>query len=133
MKLSVMLSRKVGAPVLVQWTREDDIRHSYYHTTSVEQIDVALDADNKVTGWRHNSVAPTILSTFVPGFSEASKYAIVAGAVSGGGLTVIANAPNPAGQAILKKRFEGGVSPLHLMLGALAPTLIALAIFVVTR
>ena len=63
---AALLSRKVGAPVKVQWTREDDIRHSFNHTTSVERIEVALDADSKVTGWRHNSVAPSILSTFAP-------------------------------------------------------------------
>ncbi len=63
---AALLSQKIGAPVKVQWTREDDIRHSFYHTTSVERIEVALDADNKVTGWRHNSVAPSILSTFAP-------------------------------------------------------------------
>jgi hypothetical protein len=48
----------------------------------------------------------------------------VAGAVTGGGLTVIANAPNPAGQSILGKCFESGVSPLKLALGALVPTII---------
>ncbi len=58
------LSMEVGAPVRVQWTREDDIRHSFYHTTSVERIEVSLDADNKPTGWLHRSVAPSILSTF---------------------------------------------------------------------
>ncbi len=63
---AAMLSKKIGAPVKVQWTREDDIQHSFYHTTSVERIEVALDADDKVTGWRHNSVAPSILSTFAP-------------------------------------------------------------------
>lgn len=63
---AVWLSRAVGAPVRVQWTREDDIRHSFYHTTSAERISVAVDAGGKVTGWRHNSVAPSILSTFAP-------------------------------------------------------------------
>ena len=63
---AALLSRKIGAPVKVQWTREDDIRHSFNHTTSVERIEVALDGDGKVTGWRHNSVAPSILSTFAP-------------------------------------------------------------------
>jgi len=63
---AAMLSKKLGMPVKVQWTREDDIRHSFYHTASVERIEVALDGDNKVTGWRHNSVAPSILSTFAP-------------------------------------------------------------------
>ena len=63
---AAMLSQKIGAPVKVQWTREDDIRHSFYHTASVERCEVALDENDKVTGWRHNSVAPSILSTFAP-------------------------------------------------------------------
>jgi hypothetical protein len=53
----------------------------------------------------------------------------VAGAVTGGGLTVIANAPNPAGQAILERFFPGGVSPGRLLVAALAPTLILAAAF----
>lgn len=60
------LSMQIGAPVRVQWTREDDVQHSFYHTTSVEKIEVSLDADNKPTGWLHRSVAPSILSTFAP-------------------------------------------------------------------
>ncbi|SEK99209.1 isoquinoline 1-oxidoreductase, beta subunit [Roseivivax marinus] len=63
---AALLSQAVGAPVRVQWTREDDVRHSFMHTTSAERIEVALDADDKVTGWNHRSVAPTILSTFAP-------------------------------------------------------------------
>lgn len=64
---AALLSRAMdGAPVKVMWTREDDIHHCYYHTTSVERIEAALDAGGKVTGWRHRSVAPTIFSTFVP-------------------------------------------------------------------
>jgi isoquinoline 1-oxidoreductase beta subunit len=61
---AALLSREVGAPVRVQWTREDDIRHSFYHTTSVERIEAAIDADGKVAGWLHRSVAPSIISTF---------------------------------------------------------------------
>ena len=60
----------------------------------------------------------------VPGFTPELKYAVVAGAVTGGGLTVIANAPNPAGQSILQRFFENGVSPLYLFLGAIVPTVI---------
>ncbi|GAB4393484.1 MAG: molybdopterin-dependent oxidoreductase [Kiloniellaceae bacterium] len=60
------LSREVGAPVRVQWTREDDIRHSYYHTTSVEKIEIGLDADDKPVAWRHRSAATSFLSTFAP-------------------------------------------------------------------
>ncbi len=63
---AALLSREVGAPVRVQWTREDDIHHSFYHTTSAERIEVAMDDAGAVTGWRHRSVAPTILSTFAP-------------------------------------------------------------------
>lgn len=73
----------------------------------------------------NDNAAVTYLASLVPGFSESLRYAVVAGAVVGGGLTVIANAPNPAGQSILQSQFgEGGISPLKLFLGALAPTLI---------
>ncbi len=72
----------------------------------------------------NDNAAITYLSSLVPSFSDSMKYAVVAGAVTGGGLTVIANAPNPAGQSILQKFFDHGVSPLKLLLGALIPTVI---------
>jgi hypothetical protein len=72
----------------------------------------------------NDNAAITYLATLVPGFTEPLKYAVVAGAVTGGGLTVIANAPNPAGQAILQRYFPDGVSPLGLLLGALTPTIL---------
>ncbi|MGE3312434.1 MAG: putative Na+/H+ antiporter [Limisphaerales bacterium] len=72
----------------------------------------------------NDNAAITYLASLVPGFSDSMKHAVVAGAVAGGGLTVIANAPNPAGQSILSKYFPDGVSPLGLLLGALLPTLI---------
>jgi hypothetical protein len=72
----------------------------------------------------NDNAAITYLSTLVPGFTDGLKYAVVAGAVAGGGLTVIANAPNPAGQAILKKYFENGVSPAGILAGAIIPTVI---------
>jgi hypothetical protein len=72
----------------------------------------------------NDNAAITYLSTLVPGFTDGLKYAVVAGAVAGGGLTVIANAPNPAGQAILKKYFENGVSPAGILAGAILPTVI---------
>ena len=72
----------------------------------------------------NDNAAITYLSTLVPGFTDSLKYAVVAGAVAGGGLTVIANAPNPAGQAILKKYFENGVSPIGILAGAILPTVI---------
>jgi hypothetical protein len=72
----------------------------------------------------NDNAAITYLSTLVPDLSDALKFAVVAGAVTGGGLTIIANAPNPAGQSILQRFFEDGISPLGLFLGALFPTLI---------
>jgi hypothetical protein len=81
----------------------------------------------------NDNAAITYLSTLVPGFTDALKYAVVAGAVSGGGLTVIANAPNPAGQAILKGHFDGGVSPFGLVRAALVPTLIVFSMFMLFR
>jgi isoquinoline 1-oxidoreductase beta subunit len=61
---AAILSKAVGAPVRVQWTREDDIRHDFYHTTSVERIEAAIDGTGKVTGWLHRSVAPSFFTTF---------------------------------------------------------------------
>jgi putative Na+/H+ antiporter len=71
----------------------------------------------------------TYLATLVPGLSASAQYAVVAGAVTGGGLTVIANAPNPAGQAILNEHFADGVSPVGLLLGAAVPTLVFVTVF----
>lgn len=77
-----------------------------------------------------DNAALTYLGSLVQGLSEGFKYALVAGAVSGGGLTIIANAPNPAGLAILRGRFQDEtVHPLGLFLAALPPTLIAVLAF----
>jgi Putative Na+/H+ antiporter len=82
----------------------------------------------------NDNAAITYLASLVPGFSDAFKYVVMAGAVTGGGLTVIANSPNPAGQSILASRFgEAGISPLYLFLGALVPTLIDGAVFMLLR
>lgn len=79
-----------------------------------------------------DNAALTYLGSLVEGLSPELKYALVAGAVTGGGLTVIANAPNPAGVGILQtsKAFgSDGISPLGLMLGAILPTLVAVVCF----
>ena len=72
----------------------------------------------------NDNAAVTYLASQAPQLADAAKYAVVAGAVTGGGLTVIANAPNPAGQAILGRFFKGGVSPAKLALAAMVPTVI---------
>jgi isoquinoline 1-oxidoreductase subunit beta len=61
---AALLSKAIGAPVKVQWTREDDVRHDFLHTVSVERIEAGLDSKGKVIAWRHRSVAPSIGSTF---------------------------------------------------------------------
>lgn len=77
----------------------------------------------------NDNAAITYLATLVPNLGEALKHAVVAGAVTGGGLTVIANAPNPAGQSLLQRFFPDGVSPLGLAAAAVVPTLIMAAAF----
>ncbi|MBL9169555.1 MAG: putative Na+/H+ antiporter [Verrucomicrobiales bacterium] len=81
----------------------------------------------------NDNAAITFLSTLVPNLSEGMKYAVVAGAVAGGGLTVIANAPNPAGQSLLNRFFQDGVSPLRLFLGALLPTVVTTVVYLSIR
>jgi Na+/H+ antiporter NhaD/arsenite permease-like protein len=81
----------------------------------------------------NDNAAITYLASLVPNFSDSLKYAVVAGAVAGGGLTVIANAPNPAGQSILNDYFKDGVSALGLLVGALIPTAVMMTMFLVFR
>lgn len=77
-----------------------------------------------------DNAALTYLGSLVEGVTPAFQYALVAGAVTGGGLTVIANAPNPAGFSILKGSFdEQAISPIGLLLCALPPTLVSVLAF----
>ena len=76
-----------------------------------------------------DNAALTYLGSLAP-LSDSAKYNLVAGAVSGGGLTVIANAPNPAGFGILKASFgKRGISPFGLFLGAIPPTILCIFVF----
>jgi hypothetical protein len=77
-----------------------------------------------------DNAALTYLGSLITPISDEAKYMLVAGAVSGGGLTVIANAPNPAGAALLKNGFsDQSIGAIGLLLGALAPTCIAMLMF----
>jgi len=79
-----------------------------------------------------DNAALTYLGSLVSGTSELWRYMLVAGAVTGGGLTVIANAPNPAGFAILKGCFpDGAISPLKLLMSAAVPTAVAAVFFLI--
>ena len=101
---AAVLARAVGAPVKVIWTREDDIRHDYYHTVALEHLEGGLDADGKVTAWLHRSVLPSIGSTFMP--------------------NVVHQSPSEMGQgvtdlpfAIPNLRAESGAAPAHTRIG----------------
>ena len=90
----------------------------------------ALFAGSLVLTAFNDNAAITYLGTLVKGLPDVSKYMLVAGAVAGGGLTVIANAPNLAGVGLLRKWYpDKAISPGGLLLGALAPTLLAAAAF----
>ncbi len=99
-------------PVLLSMTADQ----VYYGATALTAI-----TDN---------AALTYLGSLVEGLSDEFKVALVAGAVTGGGLTIIANAPNPAGFAILKDHLEDhALNPLGLLLAALPPTLVTILAF----
>ncbi|MBZ2168202.1 xanthine dehydrogenase family protein molybdopterin-binding subunit [Marinobacter sp. F4216] len=55
-----------GQPVTLQWTREDDLQHSYFHTVSVDHLEAGLDENGKTIGWLHRSLSPSISSLFAP-------------------------------------------------------------------
>ena len=78
---AVLLSRAMSAPVCVQWTREDDVRHDFVHTVSAERIEAGLDKNGKVIAWRHRTVAPTIWSTFQAGAKNEAAFELGMGVV----------------------------------------------------
>jgi hypothetical protein len=77
-----------------------------------------------------DNAALTYLGSLIVGISDEAKYNLVAGAVAGGGLTIIANAPNPAGAALVRGGFaDASIGAGGLLLGALLPTCMAVAAF----
>ncbi|MEY4905345.1 MAG: hypothetical protein RLZZ292_3160, partial [Bacteroidota bacterium] len=73
---AVALSKAINAPIQVVWTREDDIKHGYYHTVSAQYMKASLDAKGNVTGWLHRFALPSIMSTFMPGVDYAQDWEI---------------------------------------------------------
>jgi isoquinoline 1-oxidoreductase beta subunit len=71
---AAVLARRLGKPVKVIWTREDDIRFDYYHTTAVVYHKASVDGRGKPTAWLHRSVFPPIASTFAPGAREPLSF-----------------------------------------------------------
>jgi len=77
---AALIAREVGAPVKVTWTREDDVRHGYFHSVSAQRIEAALDKDGKTTAVLHRTVFPSINSTFAEGADEGSDFELSLGA-----------------------------------------------------
>lgn len=101
---AALVSKAVGAPVKLQWTREDEIQHSYYHTVSAQHLEASLDEAGRVTGWLHRTAFPSIVSTFLPGIRYASKEEL------GMGVTDLPfNIPNV--------RIENGEAMAHVRIG----------------
>ncbi len=98
------LARETGKPVKVSWTREDDIRHSYYHSVSAQYLKGALDEDGNATAWLHRSVFPSIGSTFN---AEATG--------PGAGELGLGMTDNPF--AIANMRLESGDAKAHVRIG----------------
>lgn len=98
------LARAMGAPVRVQWTREDDIQHGYYHTVSMQRIDAGLDASGKPVAWRQRSAAPSIASVFGPDPKHSAGFELGMGLVS-------------APLDIANLRIETVEAPAHTRLG----------------
>lgn len=119
---------KLRSPMLVGFFLAGLIIHGGCQSWWIEPIILDLSSNWLMLGATiltafNDNAAITYLAAQVPDIAAASKLAVVAGAVTGGGLTVIANAPNPAGQSVLAKFFKNGVSPLGLFAGALIPTI----------
>ncbi|MCF6214495.1 MAG: molybdopterin-dependent oxidoreductase [Flavobacteriaceae bacterium] len=71
---AAIISKKINSPVQVVWTREDDIKHSYYHSVSAQYLKGAVDSKGNVTGWLHRSSFPSIASTFVKGKNYGASF-----------------------------------------------------------
>lgn len=101
---AALLAREAGAPVRVQWTREDEIRHAYYHATCSQALAAGLDADGKLVAWRHRVAFPSIGSTFAPDVTRP-----LGGELQQGLLDLPLAAPNV--------RIETGAAAAHLRIG----------------
>lgn len=101
---AALLSREVGAPVKVMWTREDDLRNGYLHTVSAQHLEAAIDNDGRTNAWLQRSVFPPIGSTFRYGATLASDHDLEQGLVD-----IPFDIPN--------MRLENGPSEAHVRIG----------------
>lgn len=101
---AALISREIGAPVKVTWTREDDIRHGYYHSSSVQYVKAAVDDRGKATAWLHRSVFPPITSIFTADAAKPDSWELDFGLSD-----LPYDIPNIA--------LENGPAPAHVRIG----------------
>jgi len=101
---AALLSKSIGKPVRVQWTRDDELRHAYYHTHSAQALAAGLDAGGNVIAWRHRIAYPSISATFKDGVDHPSS-----GELGQGVLDLPLAIPNV--------RVETGAAPAHVRIG----------------
>jgi isoquinoline 1-oxidoreductase beta subunit len=101
---AALLSRRIGAPVKVTWTREDDIKHDYYHAICAQHLEAGLDGEGRATAWLHRTVFPAIESTFQPDVIYGSAGELQQG---------VTDMP----YAINNVRCENGPAPAHVRIG----------------
>lgn len=101
---AALCARAANAPVRVQWTRDDEIRHAYYHTHSAQHLTAALDGNGALVAWRHRIAYPTISSTFQAGANRPSD-----GELGQGVIDLPLSAPNVL--------VETGTATAHVRIG----------------
>ncbi|MEP3226288.1 MAG: molybdopterin cofactor-binding domain-containing protein [Parasphingorhabdus sp.] len=101
---AAIIAKEVGRPVKVTWTREDEVRHGYYHSVSAQRLEAGLDADGKANSYLHRTVFPPIASTFSPGMDIPTD-----GEMGMGATDVPFNMPN--------LQVESGNAKGHLRIG----------------
>lgn len=101
---AALISRAVGTPIKVTWTREDEIQFDYFHAPAAQYLRAGLDGNGKTLSWVHRTAFPSISSTFAPGITHAG-----AGELGLGFTTVPYNIPN--------MRCENGEAPAHVRIG----------------
>jgi len=77
---AAVLSKAIGAPVKVVWTRDDDLQHDYYHASGFERLDAGLDANSKVVAWRHRAHSESFMTTFAEGVDRMDLFPLGFGA-----------------------------------------------------
>ena len=79
---TVAAAKKIGKPVKLTWTREDEIKHGFYHAESYQQLTATLGKDGTPNAWHHQTIFPTLMSVFVPGSNQPAKFEMGLGATN---------------------------------------------------